>query len=214
MFVVCVRDLSRARCQYSSLSFLFSPLYHHDNLLTPAQPHTANISLPSPSDMFIFLTPSPYTPSLSLSLSSISTLYSAFISCLQCLLLLPISGFLQFPLCLHATFSSSFLTVVFAESLSFICAAPSLSLLYPLLPADCLSLLISVQNFPFSLPELLYPTPPSRSSSPPSLKKEAYGTLPYVCPALHLHYNHQAKIIQNAITGSILSTFAINFYQA
>lgn len=102
---VSVCALSRARCQYSSLSFLFSPLYHHDNLLTPAQPHTANISLPSPSDMFIFLTPSPYTLSLSLSLSSISTLYSAFISCLQCLLLLPISGFLQFPLCLHATFT-------------------------------------------------------------------------------------------------------------
>lgn len=32
----------------SSLSLLFSPLHHHDNLLTPAQLHTANISLPSP----------------------------------------------------------------------------------------------------------------------------------------------------------------------
>lgn len=32
----------------SPLSRLFSPLCHHDNLLTPAQLHTANISLPSP----------------------------------------------------------------------------------------------------------------------------------------------------------------------
>ena len=32
----------------SSLSLLFSPRYHHDNLLTPAQLHAANISLPSP----------------------------------------------------------------------------------------------------------------------------------------------------------------------
>lgn len=48
----------------------------------------------------------------------------------------------------------------------------------------------------------------------PAYRKEAYGALPSVCPALHLHYNLRAKIIHNAIKGSILSTVAINFYQA
>lgn len=48
----------------------------------------------------------------------------------------------------------------------------------------------------------------------PAYRKEAYGALPSVCPALHLHYNLRVKIIHNAINGSILSTVAINFYQA
>lgn len=54
---VCV-----CRCQYPCLPFLFSPHYHHDNLLTPAHWHSANISLPAPSHMFILLTPSPPSP--------------------------------------------------------------------------------------------------------------------------------------------------------
>lgn len=33
-------------------------------------------------------------------------------------------------------------------------------------------------------------------------------------PALHLHYSHPSRIIHNAITGSVLSTSTISFYQA
>lgn len=66
----------------SPLSRLFSPLCHHDNLLTPAQLHTANISLPSPVTCS---SSAPHPPHL-LSSSHPSLLYSpAFISSLQCL---------------------------------------------------------------------------------------------------------------------------------
>lgn len=140
-FVCCmsicasVRVQCRARCQYSS-SFFFSPLYHHDNLLTPAQPHTANISLPSPSYMFIFLTPSPYTLSPSLTLSSISTFYTLCHHLLS--LVSPALAFSHLWLspvpvmctCYYTWKTSFFLTVIFAESLTFICAALSLSLLF------------------------------------------------------------------------------------
>lgn len=68
------------RCQYSWLPFLFSSCYHHDNLLTPAQPHTENISLPSPSHMLALLAPSSHPPLCYLALAVLSTLYLHLLS--------------------------------------------------------------------------------------------------------------------------------------
>ena len=150
--------------------FLFSPCYHHDNLLTPAQPHTANISLPSPSDMFVFLTPSPrpLSPSLRLSL-----IYLYFILHLH--LSSPVSPSLALSPSLTFSISPVMSTCyphlkefflpdcrLCRKSIFYLhCSMSFTSVLYSLLPADCVSLLISVRNFPFSLPELLYP--PSQS---------------------------------------------------
>lgn len=75
--------VSGARCQYPCLPFLSSHCYHHDNILTPAQRLTANISLPSPSHRFIFLTPSPYTPSPLLLHCHLSRLYTLYLHLLS-----------------------------------------------------------------------------------------------------------------------------------
>lgn len=127
-------------------SFFFSPLYHHDNLLTPAQPHTANISLPSPSYMFVFLTPSPYTPvSPSYALIYLYSLHSLPSSSLS-----GVSSSCPFP---SLAFSSSryvFMQLHLKESLLpgchlcrksdfYLCSSLFFtSVLYLLLPADCL----------------------------------------------------------------------------
>lgn len=149
---VCVRV---SRCQYPCLPFPFL------TLLSPWQPPDSSsaahskyfsplplrhVHLPHP------IPPSPLSLPPSVSLSSICTLYSTFISRLQCLhlLLFPHPWLSPSPLlCLHATItwkSSSFLTVVFAESLSFICAALSLSLQFSIL---CSLLIASHSSYQF-----------------------------------------------------------------
>lgn len=83
----------------SFLWLLFSPLHHHDNLLTPAQLHTANISLPSP------VTCSSRAPHPPHPLSShVCTLYSLPSSAVFSVSS-SIFSFLHFPYSLHPTFT-------------------------------------------------------------------------------------------------------------
>lgn len=145
---VCVRarlDVSGARCQYSWLPFLFSSCYHHDNLPTRAQPHTANISFPSPPTC---RASSPHPPVYSLSppLSHfmLSTMSAVSYISISCSLLFPHLCLSLVPLLrLHTMYLKEFpLPVIFAEKLSFICTAPLF---------DSCSLFSVPHWFPFTL---------------------------------------------------------------
>lgn len=142
LLCVCV---GCARCKYClHPSLRSSPLYHHDNLLTPAQPHAANISLPTPPpfNMFVLLTPSP-SPSPSLPLYFILSLPSSPV-CLH-ILLLPISWLPRVPVtsarCRHL--KEFLLPDCCLCRKSVFLFALLLRLTYCLC-TDCLSLLISV----------------------------------------------------------------------
>lgn len=142
--LLCVRT---ARCQYPCLPFLFSPHCHHDNLLTPAQQHTANTSLPYPPPTRSFSSPAPRPP------PHLSVLYTLYLH-----LLSPVTPSLA--LSPSLAFSSSRVMSTCYPYLkelllpdchlcgNSICYLRSFisftSVLYSLLPADCLSLLISV----------------------------------------------------------------------
>lgn len=176
------------RCQYPCLPFLFSPCYHHDNLLTPVQRHTENISLPSPSHMLILLTPSPHLPH-----SHLSELYSLYLHLLSPesqSFALSISCSLQFPFSVYMlpTLKRVPLPDCHLCRESVICAALSLSLQFSILcpPADCLSLFITVKkkkkkSSPSSLPELSHPLPSRFLLTHRKLPME-------LCPPSVLHY--------------------------